>query len=120
MDLVVGLDDRTQGLGIMDGGVKGTVAAAIIVVDVLADDLPVVRVEFFLADDTVGVGEAVEDKSVWLGQSRVIIVVFIIVYCESSRRLLRNRLVYVAISGDLCTPEPPEMTFAREVEGPRV
>lgn len=56
------LDDGTEGLGLVQGRVKGTVAAAVDVVDVLANDLPVIRPKLILADDLVGSGKTVEDE----------------------------------------------------------
>lgn len=38
-------------------------AAALFIVNVLADDFPILFSEGFLAEDLVGVGEAVEDES---------------------------------------------------------
>lgn len=55
-------DDGAEHAGLAHGGDKGLVAAALVVVDVLADDPPLVEAEDRLAVDLVGVREAVEDE----------------------------------------------------------
>ena len=59
-------DVLTENGDIVDGRHEGLVTPAIFVVDVLADDLPVVRVELVFANDIVGIGETVEDESAWV------------------------------------------------------
>jgi hypothetical protein len=58
----VSLDNGAEGLGLVQGRIKGTVAAAVDVVDVLANDLPVIRPKLVLADDLVGSGKTIEDE----------------------------------------------------------
>lgn len=62
LDPVVASDDGTQSLGVVNGRIEGAMPAALIVVDVLADDFPVIRIEFFRTDDFVGVGESIQNE----------------------------------------------------------
>lgn len=62
LDALVGLDDAVEDLRLFDGRQESLVAAALRIVDVLADDLPVVDVELVLAKDAVGVSEPVLDE----------------------------------------------------------
>lgn len=38
-------------------------AATVDVIDILAGDVPILDVEYFVAENLVGVGESIEDKS---------------------------------------------------------
>lgn len=63
LDAVVSFDNGAEGLSLVQGRVEGAMAAALDVVDVLANDFPVIGSELVLADDLIGGGEAVEDES---------------------------------------------------------
>jgi len=62
LDALAGLDDGAEDSRLADGGDKGLVATALVVVDVLADDSPLVDVENLFAVYLIGVREAVEDE----------------------------------------------------------
>lgn len=62
LDPLAGLDDGAEDGGLADGSNKGLVATALVVVDVLADDSPLVDVENMFAVYLIGVREAVEDE----------------------------------------------------------
>ena len=51
----MGADEMSQDHGVIARRVKGLVAAAALVVDVFADDLPLLLVEYFASEDLVGI-----------------------------------------------------------------
>ena len=59
----MGLDRLSQDGRVANGRVEGLVAAAFDVIDILAHDLPVFKLESFLSQDTVRVFETIEDES---------------------------------------------------------
>lgn len=63
LDALVRPDDGPEHRRVADGRDKGLVAAAVAVVDVLADHVPLFDVEDLLAQDGVGVRQAVEVES---------------------------------------------------------
>lgn len=63
LDPLVGLDGLPQDDDIVLGSVKRLVTASLRVVDVFADDFPVIYIEGLLAQDLIGVPQSVEEKS---------------------------------------------------------
>ena len=59
----MGFYHRTQDRDLLVWGDKGLMTAAFVIIDILADDMPVRYVEYFLAMDVVGICESVEDES---------------------------------------------------------
>lgn len=57
------LDDVTKNRGDFKGRNKCLMAATVDVIDILAGDVPILDVEYFIAENLVGVSESIEDKS---------------------------------------------------------
>lgn len=68
LDTFVRLDAFAENLDFADRRVKGLMAAAVNVVDIFANDTPVVEVESVFAEDAVCVDEAVENESKYGGK----------------------------------------------------
>lgn len=62
LDSLLGLDGFTKDHRILHRRIKGLVTTPLVVVDILANDPPVVRPEDLLAEDLIGVVQAVEDE----------------------------------------------------------
>lgn len=65
LDSFVGFDCFTQNHDVCDGRIEGLVTATFVIVDILAHHSPVLQLENFLTENSVGVDQAVENESGW-------------------------------------------------------
>jgi hypothetical protein len=64
LDALVWHDPRSEDIRRSNGSKEGLMSPSLVVVDVLPDDSPFVRIENFLAEDLIGVYKTIKNKPV--------------------------------------------------------